>query len=86
MALAEDIQRLRDRVLADLGTPHDYYTDTRIAWRLSRVRSRRVSPPGPARAGNGGSRSTVCIRGHRLIRRREANHESDESHESCGEE
>jgi DNA phosphorothioation-associated putative methyltransferase len=26
------------------------------------------------------------IRGHRLIRRWEANHESDESHESCGEE
>jgi hypothetical protein len=34
MALAEEIQSLRDRVLADLGTSHDYYTHTRLAWRL----------------------------------------------------
>jgi hypothetical protein len=32
MALADDIRRLRDRVLADLNTAHDYYTDTMIAW------------------------------------------------------
>ncbi len=32
MALADDIRRLRDRVLAELNTAHDYYTDTMIAW------------------------------------------------------
>src|SRR5262249_21878400 len=32
MALAGDIQALRDRVLADLNAAHDYYTDTTIAW------------------------------------------------------
>lgn len=34
MALAEEIQALRDRVLAELDSAHDYYTDTKIAWRL----------------------------------------------------
>lgn len=34
MALADDIRVLRDRVLADLRSAHDYYTDTRIAWRI----------------------------------------------------
>ena len=31
MALADDITALRDRVMADLNTAHDYYTDTKIA-------------------------------------------------------
>jgi len=34
MALAKEIQALRDRVLAELDSAHDYYTDTKIAWRL----------------------------------------------------
>jgi hypothetical protein len=34
MALADDIGALRDRVLADLSAAHDYYTDTKIAWRI----------------------------------------------------
>ncbi len=34
MALADDIRALRDRVLADLNSAHDYYTDTKIAWRI----------------------------------------------------
>lgn len=34
MALAEDIRLLRDRVLADLNAAHDYYTDTKAAWRI----------------------------------------------------
>lgn len=34
MALADDIRELRDRVLAELNTAHDYYTDTKIAWRI----------------------------------------------------
>ena len=34
MALAEEIRALRDRVLAELDSAHDYYTDTKIAWRL----------------------------------------------------
>lgn len=34
MALAEEIRTLRDRVLAELDSDHDYYTDTKIAWRL----------------------------------------------------
>jgi len=34
MALSDDIAALRDRVLADLTSAHDYYTDTKIAWRL----------------------------------------------------
>src|SRR5258706_6315855 len=36
MALAADIQSLRDRVLADLNAAHDYYTDTKIAWDIAR--------------------------------------------------
>ncbi|HEY8667700.1 MAG TPA: hypothetical protein VIL86_13625 [Tepidisphaeraceae bacterium] len=36
MALAGDIQSLRDRVLADLNAAHDYYTDTKIAWDIAR--------------------------------------------------
>jgi hypothetical protein len=34
MALSDDVRTLRDRVLADLRSAHDYYTDTKIAWRL----------------------------------------------------
>jgi hypothetical protein len=34
MALADDIRALRDHVLADLNSTHDYYTDTKIAWRI----------------------------------------------------
>ncbi|HEX8199190.1 MAG TPA: hypothetical protein VF590_01790 [Isosphaeraceae bacterium] len=34
MALSDDIRALRDRVLADLNTAHDYYTDTKAAWRI----------------------------------------------------
>jgi hypothetical protein len=34
MALSDDIRALRDRVLADLSAAHDYYTDTKIAWRM----------------------------------------------------
>lgn len=36
MALAANIQALRDRVLTDLNTAHDYYTDTKIAWDIVR--------------------------------------------------
>ncbi len=36
MSLVDDITSLRDRVLADLNSAHDYYTDTRIAWELVR--------------------------------------------------
>jgi hypothetical protein len=36
MALAAEIQKLRDRVLADFNTAHDYYTDTKIAWDIVR--------------------------------------------------
>lgn len=35
MALADDIQSLRDRVLADFNAAHDYYTDTKIAWEIT---------------------------------------------------
>jgi hypothetical protein len=34
MALADEIRTLQDRVLADLNSAHDYYADTKIAWRL----------------------------------------------------
>ena len=34
MALADDLMVLRERVLTELVSAHDYYTDTRIAWRL----------------------------------------------------
>jgi hypothetical protein len=36
MALASDIQALRDRSLADLNAAHDYYTDTKGAWDIVR--------------------------------------------------
>jgi hypothetical protein len=36
MALTDDIQALRERVLADLNNAHDYYADTKIAWALVR--------------------------------------------------
>lgn len=35
MAWADDIRGLRDRVLADLISAHDYYTDTTIAWEIA---------------------------------------------------
>jgi hypothetical protein len=34
MALADEIRALRDRAMHDLTSAHDYYTDTKIAWRL----------------------------------------------------
>jgi len=34
MTLEDEIRAVRDRVLADLDSAHDYYTDTKIAWRL----------------------------------------------------
>lgn len=34
MALSDEIQFLRDQILADLSAAHDYYTDTKIAWRM----------------------------------------------------
>jgi hypothetical protein len=34
MPLGDDIRALRDRTLADLNAAHDYYIDTKIAWRL----------------------------------------------------
>src|SRR5438552_189779 len=36
MALADDIRELRDRALAELAAAHDYYTDTKMAWRIVR--------------------------------------------------
>ena len=36
MSLAQDIQALRERVLADLNVAHDYYEDTKTAWRIVR--------------------------------------------------
>ncbi len=36
MALANDIQTLRDRAIADLTAAHDYYTDTKTAWDIVR--------------------------------------------------
>jgi len=35
MGLADDIRALCDRVLADLNTAHDYYTDTKSHGTLS---------------------------------------------------
>jgi hypothetical protein len=32
--LSDDIRSLRDRVLADLNSSHDYFLDTKIAWRI----------------------------------------------------
>lgn len=34
MTLSDEIRSLRERVLDDLNAAHDYYTDTKIAWRL----------------------------------------------------
>jgi hypothetical protein len=34
MALSDEIASLRDRVLTELSDAHDYYTDTKIAWRM----------------------------------------------------
>jgi hypothetical protein len=34
MALAEDIRELQDRALADLAAAHDYYMDTKMAWKM----------------------------------------------------
>ena len=34
MALPDDIRTLRDQVLADLAAAHDYYTNTKFAWRI----------------------------------------------------
>jgi hypothetical protein len=36
MPLANDIQALRDRVLAELHAAHDYHVDTLTAWRIVR--------------------------------------------------
>jgi hypothetical protein len=36
MGLADDLQALRDRTLADLNAAHDYFTDTKSAWRIVR--------------------------------------------------
>jgi hypothetical protein len=36
MSLPDDIIWLRDRVLSDLNSAHDYYTDTELAWELVR--------------------------------------------------
>ena len=36
MALADDIQALRDRALANLSTAYDYYSHTKIAWGIVR--------------------------------------------------
>jgi hypothetical protein len=34
MALSDEIRALRDQILADLAAAHDYYADTKIAWRI----------------------------------------------------
>ncbi|WP_435011284.1 hypothetical protein P12x_002591 [Tundrisphaera lichenicola] len=34
MSLSEEIRSLRDRVLADLVSVHDYYSNTKTAWRI----------------------------------------------------
>jgi len=34
MPLASDLLALRDRAMAELVAAHDYYTDTRVAWRI----------------------------------------------------
>ena len=36
MALADNIRALRDRALAELTAAHDYYMDTKVAWRVVR--------------------------------------------------
>ena|SRR6185369_824619 len=34
MVLGDEIRNLRDRVLAELNVAHDYFTDTKFAWRI----------------------------------------------------
>ena len=34
MGLADDIERLRDEILEELTSVHDYYTNTKHAWRM----------------------------------------------------
>lgn len=34
MPLIDDVRALRDRALAELTATHDYYTDTKMAWRI----------------------------------------------------
>jgi hypothetical protein len=34
MALAGDVRALRDRALTELTAVHDYFTDTKMAWRI----------------------------------------------------
>ena len=34
MGTADEIRSLRDRVMAELNLAHDYYTDTKTAWRI----------------------------------------------------
>ena len=34
MTLSEEIQAIRDRALSDLNSAHDYYADTKDAWKL----------------------------------------------------
>jgi hypothetical protein len=34
MALSDDIRALRDRALADINSIHDYYVETKVAWRI----------------------------------------------------
>src|SRR6185437_3421190 len=43
MSLADEIRALRDRSLADLSAVHDYFTETKRAWRIVRkvIRSGR---------------------------------------------
>jgi len=36
MPLADEIRALRDHVVADLNAVHDYYADTKVAWRIVR--------------------------------------------------
>ena len=36
MPLTNDLATLRDRTLVDLNTAHDYYLDTKTAWRIAR--------------------------------------------------
>ncbi len=34
MALSDEIRTLRDQILMDLAAAHDYYSDTKSAWRM----------------------------------------------------
>ena len=34
MSLSDDIRLLRDRVLTDLGSAHDYHNETQVAWQI----------------------------------------------------